>query len=62
MRLTCCCLPFSRAARYYVELAGAPGEPRAAVQAGVDAMAQCIIDEMLQPEANGLDMPPPLTE
>jgi hypothetical protein len=48
--------------RYYVEIAGNPGQPRGDVEADLGEMVQAVLDEMLQPDVNGLDMPPPLTE
>ena len=40
--------------KYYVEMAGAPGEPRTEVDAETAAMRDAIILEMLEPEKNGL--------
>jgi hypothetical protein len=45
-----------------VEIAGNPGQPRSEVEEELGEMVQAVLDEMLQPEVNGLDMPPPLTE
>lgn len=44
--------------KYYIEMAGKPGVPRADAQAAVDRMASVLVQEMLQPDANGLEACP----
>lgn len=43
--------------KYYTELAGAPGVSRSTVQQALTSFVSRLVQDMLQPDANGLSAP-----
>lgn len=43
--------------KFYTEIAGAPGRPRSDVEAALHLFVDLLVDEMLQPQLNGLHRP-----
>jgi hypothetical protein len=43
--------------KYYLEMAGIPGQARAEVERALNEFAVGFVDELLKPQANGLQRP-----
>ena len=43
--------------KYYIEMKGQPGQPREEVVAKLEAMAPYVLEQLLEPEKNGLKRP-----
>jgi len=57
-----CCAQFRASGtepkfKYYIELRGKPGQARSEVEENLRVMSEVLLEELLQPEANGLVKP-----